>query len=266
MTVCALVSAGGAPGVTTAALALAMTWPGPVLVAETDPSGGDVLAGFFAGHVPGDRGLLHVAYEATTVEATAAAVEAQLVALDEAGTRKVLPGLADPRHAATLNMTWHLLAAALAAQHVDVLADCGRLDGGPGQEHVLRVAAQIVLVLRPTLRQAAAARSRIEMLARLSDGLADNHVSLLVTGQGPVGPNEIARALGVPLLATLPDDRKVAQVLSDGAGARRGIDSSPLLRAAAAAARVLTKTGRPTPGTPGEADSGATLAAGTGRA
>jgi len=266
MTVCALVSAGGAPGVTTAALALAMTWQGPVLVAETDPSGGDVLAGFFAGHVPGDRGLLNVAYEATTVEAAAAAVAAQLVPLDETGTRGVLPGLADPRHAATLNMTWHLLAAALAAQRVDVLADCGRLDGAPGQEHVLRVAAQIVLVLRPTLRQAAAARPRIEMLAQLSGILADDRVSLLVTGQGPVVPDEISRALGVPLLATLPDDRRVAQLLSDGTGARRGIDSSPLLRAAAGAARGLARTGRPVPGTLGGADSAATLAAGPGRA
>ena len=52
MTVCALLSPGGSPGVTTAALAMALTWPGPVLVAETDPSGGDVLAGFFAGQSP----------------------------------------------------------------------------------------------------------------------------------------------------------------------------------------------------------------------
>jgi hypothetical protein len=164
MTVCALLSAGGSPGVTTTTLALALTWPGPVLVAEADPSGGDILAGFFAGHLPRDRGLLNVAYEATSVEAAAAAVGDQLVALDEAGTRTVLPGVADPRHAATLNMTWPLLAAALAAQPVEVLADCGRLDGGPGQEHILRVSGQIVLALRPTLRQAAAGRTRAEML------------------------------------------------------------------------------------------------------
>lgn len=241
MTLCALLSAGGSPGVTTCALALAMTWPGPALVAETDPSGGDVLAGFFAGHVPGDCGLLNVAYEATTVEAAAAAVAGQAVALDKDGARRVLPGLADPRHAATLNTTWPLLAAALAAQPVDVLADCGRLDGGPGQEHILRVAAQIVLVLRPTLRQAAAARSRIEMLAQLKGSLSDQ-VILLVTGPGPVAPKELSRALGVPVLATMPDDRKAALVLSDGAEARRGIEASALLRAAAAAARALTRT------------------------
>ncbi len=262
MTVCALVSPGGSPGVTTAALALALTWPGPVLVAETDPSGGDVLAGFFAGHMPGNRGLLHVAYEATTVEAAVAALAGQLVTLDEAGTRRILPGLPDPRHAATLNMTWHLLAAALAAQPVDVLADCGRLDGGPGQEHVLRVAGHIVLVLRPTLRQAAAARPRIEMLTQLKGTLA-GVVGLLVTGPGPVAPRELSRALGVPLLGVLPDDRKAALILSDGAGTRRGIDTSQLLRASGAAARALARPGQPAPGAPG---SGTELAAVPGRA
>ncbi|MGH3305319.1 MAG: hypothetical protein ACRDOK_27375 [Streptosporangiaceae bacterium] len=262
MTVCALLSAGGSPGVTTAALALALTWPGPMLVAETDPSGGDVLAGLFAGHVPGNRGLLNVAYEATTIEAAAAAVADQLVALDKDGTRSILPGLADPRHAATLNMTWHLLAGALAAQPVDVLADCGRLDGGPGQEHILRVAGHIVLVLRPTLRQAAAARPRVDMITQLKGTLA-GQVSLLVTGPGPAAPKELSRALGVPLLGTLPDDRKAALVLSDGAAARRGIEASPLLRAAAATARALTRTYQAAPDVPA---SGTELAAVPGRA
>ena len=261
MTVCALLSPGGSPGVTTAALAMALTWPGPVLVAETDPSGGDVLAGFFAGHMPGNRGLLNVAYEATTVEAAAAAVAAQLVDLDEAGVRRVLPGLPDPRHAATLAMTWPLLAAALAAQPVDVLADCGRLDGGPGQEQILRVAGHIVVVLRPTLRQAAAARPRIEMLTQLKGTLA-GQVGLLVTGPGPLAPRELSRALGVPLLGVLPDDRKAALILSDGAGARRGIDTSQLLRASGVAARTLARMGEPAPSAPG---SGPELAALPGR-
>jgi hypothetical protein len=261
MTVCALLSPGGSPGVTTAALAMALTWPGPVLVAETDPSGGDVLAGFFAGHMPGNRGLLNVAYEATTVEAAAAAVAAQLVELDEAGTRRVLPGLPDPRHAATLAMTWPLLAAALAAQPTDVLADCGRLDGGPGQEHMLRVAGHIVVVLRPTLRQAAAARPRIEMLTQLKGSLTGQD-GLLVTGPGPVAPRELSRALGVPLLGVLPDDRKAALILSDGVGARRGMDTSQLLRASGAAARTVARICQPAPSAPG---SGPALAAVPGR-
>ena len=52
----ALVSAGGSPGVTTSALALTLSWPSQVILAECDPSGGDVLAGLFAGHLAGDQG------------------------------------------------------------------------------------------------------------------------------------------------------------------------------------------------------------------
>ena len=60
----ALVSAGGSPGVTTAAIALALTWQTAVIVAECDPSGGDILAGLLAGHVPAARGLMEHAIEA----------------------------------------------------------------------------------------------------------------------------------------------------------------------------------------------------------
>jgi hypothetical protein len=262
MTVCALLSVGGSPGVTTAALAIGLTWPGSVIVAETDPSGGAVLAGLFAGHMSGSRSLLNVAHEATTIQAATAAVAGQLVALDETGARRVLPGFADPRHAATLDQTWHVLAAALAAQPVDVLADCGRLDGGPGQEHILRIARQVVLVLRPTLRQAAAARPRVEILTQIKGPVA-GHLSLLVVGRGSIAPKELSRALGVPFLGTLPDDRKAALVLSDGFQARRGIESSPLLRAAAATARLLSRGGQPESGGP---ESRIAQAAGPGRA
>src|ERR1700734_826069 len=40
----------GAPGVTTTALALAAVWPRPVLLAECDPSGGDLVYRFPAAH------------------------------------------------------------------------------------------------------------------------------------------------------------------------------------------------------------------------
>src|SRR3954463_12043197 len=45
----ALCSAKGAPGVTTSGLALTLAWPRPVLLAELDPAGGDVLAGYGRG-------------------------------------------------------------------------------------------------------------------------------------------------------------------------------------------------------------------------
>src|SRR6201990_669347 len=43
MALIAIASDKGAPGVTTAALALAAVWPRPVLLAECDPAGGDLV-------------------------------------------------------------------------------------------------------------------------------------------------------------------------------------------------------------------------------
>jgi len=49
MALIALCADKGSPGVTTAALALAVTWPCPVAVAEVDPSGGDLALGLTDG-------------------------------------------------------------------------------------------------------------------------------------------------------------------------------------------------------------------------
>ena len=57
----ALLSPGGSPGVTTAAIALAFTWPGPVILAECDPSGSDVIPGMFGGLLQARAALRAVA-------------------------------------------------------------------------------------------------------------------------------------------------------------------------------------------------------------
>lgn len=237
MSMYGLVSPGGAPGVTTAALALALSWPSQVLVAETDPGGPAVLAGLFAGHLDGSRNLLHVAYDAISVESAVAEVPRQLVNLDPTGTRMLLPGVPDPRQAAALDPAWPVLAAALASSPGTVLADCGRLDGGPGQDAILAAAHHILLVLRPTLRQVAAARPRLQMLTDPPGRFPQ--VTLLLTGPGPLSGGEISRVLGLPVTGVLPDDSKTAAVLSDGQGRRTALQNTPLLRAAAGAGKAL---------------------------
>ena len=62
MAVLALTSAKGAPGVSTAALAMTLLWPRAALLAECDPAGGSsVLAGHLRGEVDHSRGLLPLA-------------------------------------------------------------------------------------------------------------------------------------------------------------------------------------------------------------
>jgi hypothetical protein len=234
----ALVSPGGSPGVTTAALALSLGWPGQVILAECDPSGGDILAGLFAGHLPARNGLLALALEAgASPETAAAALWPQLTELDDERGRLLLAGISDPRQGAGLAPVWPVLAATLAAQPADVIADCGRLDAGGGPEPVITAASLVVLVLRPSLRQVSKARARIEMLTRMLAGSA--RLALLLIGEGTYSPREVGKALGVPVASCLPHDARAAALLSDGIGSRRGLQSRPLIRAAGPAGRAL---------------------------
>ncbi len=237
----ALVSPGGSPGATTAAIALALGWPGPAIVAECDPAGGTVLAGTLGGHVPAGVGLMEHAIEAgRNPHAAAASLPTQLVPLDAGRSRMVLPGLTDPRQAAGLRAAWPAVAMTLTAQNCDVIADCGRLDASDGQPlAVLTAASTVAVVLRPTLRQVWAARSRIDMLAQLLGGTG--RVVLIITGPGTHPAREIAGTLGVPVAAVLPADARSAVVLSDGGPRRRQFGSGPLVAAAQGAGHALRK-------------------------
>jgi hypothetical protein len=235
----ALVSAGGSPGVTTAAVALTLTWPSAAIVAECDPSGGDVLAGLLTGHVPASQGLMEHAIDAgRDSQGAARALGEQLVPLGSDGTRMLLPGLTDPRQAAGLASAWPAVAATLTAQEADVIADCGRLDAGPGQPlAVLAAAGTVAIVLRPTLRQVWSARSRVDILTQLIGG--NSRLALLLTGPGTHSAREVAHALGIPIAAVLPDDARSAALLSDGLGGQRSLTSGALLRSARAAGTAL---------------------------
>jgi hypothetical protein len=235
----ALVSGGGSPGVTTAAVALALAWPAPVIVAECDPSGGDLLAGLLTGHVPASHGLMEHAIEAgRDGRAAAAALRAHMIPLDADRTKMVLPGLTDPRHALGLASAWPAVAATLTAQDADVIADCGRLDAGAGQPlAILSVARTVAVVLRPTLRQVWSARTRVDMLTQLIG--ANSRLAAVLTGRGTHSRREVQHALGVPVIAALPDDAPSAALLSDGIGGQRILTSGALLRSAQAASSAL---------------------------
>jgi hypothetical protein len=237
----ALVSGGGSPGVTTAAIALALTWPGKAIVAECDPGGGDILAGLLGGHVRSARGLMEHAIEAgRDSDAAAIGLGKQLVPLDAARSKTLLPGLTDPRQAAGLAPAWAAVAASLAAQRADVIADCGRLDAGAGQPlAVITAARTVALVLRPTLRQVWSVRPRVEMLAQLLD--RRDRLVLVLTGPGTHTARDVAQALQVPVAAMLPNDVRAGALLSDGIGARHHLSSAPLMRSARAAGAALRK-------------------------
>jgi hypothetical protein len=246
----ALVSAGGSPGVTTSALALTLSWPTQVILAECDPSGGDILAGLFAGHLSAAKGLVPLALAAgQSPDAATAALWHQLIELDDERSRLLLAGVSDPRQGAGLAPAWPVLATALAGLPADVIADCGRLDAVQ-PPYVLNVADVAVLVLRPSLRQVSRARARVEMLRQIMNGT--DRIALLLVGEGTHSPREITKALGVAVAGSLPHDRKTAAVLSDGAGSRRGLPARPLIRAAGGAGRTLRGAAGATEERPGQ--------------
>ena len=242
----ALTSAKGSPGVTTAALALGLVWQRRVLLAELDPAGGEVLAGYGRAELP-VGGLSELAFAARR-----GGLEEQLFAhvvrLDEAGGALLLPGLVDP--ASARGIDWHGLASVLAGldeRATDVLADCGRLRAEHFPMAVLRRAATVVLVTGSTLRAVHAAKLAVADLRTLLSEAprADGALSALVVGPGePYAAREVGAALGVPVIGVLPRDRKAAPVLSDGAPAGRSFSQSMLLRAARTVAAELAALAR----------------------
>ncbi|HEY1320989.1 MAG TPA: hypothetical protein VGF32_12105 [Streptosporangiaceae bacterium] len=243
-----LISAGGSPGVTTTALGLALTWPGPVLLAECDPSHRSVLPGFLAerlDHPPGP-GLLGLAMEAHHGSKIALnAIDPYTIALDGGqGTARLLHGIRDPRHAAQLKPLWPALADLFAATPADVIADLGCVGGSDTPMPLLARADLIVMVVRRTVAQVDAAQPRLEALR----GAPIQQPSLCVINDGPYTSAAISKALfDLPVLGELPDAESEARVLSEGARPRRTFRTSLLVRTLNALGRRMRTTTENTP-------------------
>jgi hypothetical protein len=274
MTVLALTSARGAPGVSTAALAMTLLWPRAALLVEADPVGGSsVLAGYLRGTVEHSRGLLELALAhrhdqlaqtlwSQTVPLTpntdpspAQADSAQPAGPAGSAGRWLLPGLSDAMQAPSLSGLWGPFARLLAGlEHagVDVIIDAGRLGAAHAPTTLLQQADLVLLVLGSSLPAVAAARARVAALraellatgATADVGLAG--VGLLLVGEGrPYTGREIAASLGLPVVAALAWDPASAEVLAAGAEPGRRFDTSPLIRstrgAIAASTALMTR-------------------------
>jgi hypothetical protein len=140
----------GAPGVTTTALALAAVWPRPVLLAECDPSGGDLVYRFPAADgsaLDPRRGLLTLA-----VAARRGLQPRQLWEHTQklSGGLDVLTGVINAEQGASLGALWGPLGDLFAAlPGGDVIADCGRLGADGRPYDLLLRASAVLLVTRP---------------------------------------------------------------------------------------------------------------------
>lgn len=247
MSLIALVSAKGSPGVTTAALAMAGVWPPErrVLVAELDPAGGD-LGPRFA--LPTDPGLVQLG-SVCRRGLTPADVWRHTQTLP--GGTPVLLGASSPEQALGLRDLWAHLAPALAemGDDVDVLADCGRITPASPVLEVARRADLVVAVARPTLDGVAHVRTR------LAAPLVHVPFGVVLVGEEPYPPAEVEEALGTRVLAVLAHDAQAAALLGGRAGNERPLRRSALMRSARdLATRVVALS--PEAGSPGGAERG----------
>ncbi|WP_329127273.1 hypothetical protein [Streptomyces sp. NBC_01465] len=239
---------------TVSALALALASKNTTLLAECDPAGGTIRTGYLQGSLSAGFGLSHLAAADRIGPAHLAnAFASHLWAMDEAGYRKVLPGLTDPTQAASLAGTWGNLAELLDGMTEEggheVYVDAGRLVFDAGRLHptltpapLLHRADLVLMVVRSDDRSLSLAHHLIKPLrAELQEhGNGSDALGLLVIEGGPYRTHQVAAALQTPVVAGLPWDAETAAYLSGGGTPPRGYAHSPLLRSARTASEEIS--------------------------
>ncbi|WP_327087480.1 hypothetical protein OIE66_34910 [Nonomuraea sp. NBC_01738] len=224
----------GAPGVTTAATALAAVWPRPVLLAECDPAGGDLayrLPAADGGVINPAKGLLSLgAIARRGLEPAQIHEHTQKIV----GGLDILAGLMHGEQAAGLTWLWGPLGRSLAAiQNADVIADCGRLGTYPQIGDLLAEADITVLLTRASLDHVAHLRERLSITK------AQGVVVIADPRTYRSGIDDVRRVVGptVTFVHGLAHDPKGAELLRGQWGGR--LDRSLLIRTARDLARKL---------------------------
>jgi len=239
MTSLALLSAKGAPGVTTSALLLAAIWPDASILVEADPAGGDLrcwLPDMTGQPLRPDVGVVSLlaAHRTGSGQLADRTVHAHTQTL--AGGLPVLVGASTPAQAAALGATWPQLAAALAGERADAVVDLGRLATDGPQWDLLATTSLALVVTAPTVAGTAHTRDVLTQLAQ-----RQVRAGVLVIGTD-AARTQVADALGThDCTWRLPHDRTAAQNLAAGEWSRR-LDRSPLLAGGRQLARDLHDT------------------------
>ena len=208
------------PGVTTAALALGAVWQRggrQPLVVEADPDGGVLAARYGLGAHPNLTelaGRTRSGLRPTDVWEHAQRLPGGLGAV-------VAHPSADQTHAALRTGAARIGDHLSRVEDTDVLVDAGRLSPSSPALELLPSASLIVVVLRPRLDEISALAQRLPALHELGD------VGVVLVGQRPYGPTEVAANLGVEVLGVLADDAKGAAAI-DGTGGSRRFGTSAL--------------------------------------
>jgi hypothetical protein len=227
VTLIALASVKGSPGVTTAATALAANWPEGrrVLLVEADPFGGD-LAPRYAVAPTGGLSSLFAAARRTLQPGDVWDHVDHLP-----GGLPVLFGLGGMHQAVANENAWPIVAHALGALDADVVIDVGRLlpSLGGGVREVLGRADALVVFCPSTLEAIVHLR---EALPSLTAELQGRSLFLAPTGAPQFSADDIGRTLAIEVLPPMPDDPGAAAALANRRSVKR-LERTRLLRWAA---------------------------------
>ena len=226
MSLIGLCSAHGSPGVTTTALAFAATWPEHrrCLLIEADPFGGVIGARYGLGDTPGLSTLAAVARQGLDEEA----VWRNVQQLPGGVGVLVGPASAEEAHAVLRDVAVVLAGWCTTQTDVDVIVDCGRTaPASPAVELLTKADATMVLT-RPFIDQIRPAAHRLTALQATGA-----EASLLLVGDSPYGPDEVAATLKADVGGVISWDPRTAAVLTGARGAVRDLRRSPLVRSTA---------------------------------
>lgn len=247
MAVILFCSGPGSPGVTLTSLALALSWPQPVLLVDCNREPAQpVLAGYLRGLNSANTGIpalieLHRRGHSLNKQVWLLTLP---LTQDEQITRRFLPGFPHPGAVQLFDGIWPAFATALAGLReggIDVLVDVGHIGLTGLPEALLRYADAVVVVARSDLRCLAALRLHLPTLsAQLSHQPTPVALGLSISGPNrPYGNQEIAKQLGTEVWLDLPHDPKSAHILLDGEPEPRRFGSGALLSRARSGAQQL---------------------------
>jgi len=256
----AICSVKGSPGVTTFSLALAARWPDPhasCVVVEADPAGGDVGVRFA---LPTTPGLVSLAAASRRDDDDPELVWRHAQALPGGLPVVVAPVGAEQTRAALAALgNAEILHRAGQADNAMVVVDCGRLDPGSPAAPILVAADHVLVMVRAHTADLTHIASRLAAISRTA-----RRAHLLLVGPGHTA-GEVAGELGLPILGSVPDDRRGAAVLTGSPMPRSFWLSRPRLsRAAVRIAGTLATAAPPVPDPDGEAITGWDDSVGTG--
>jgi MinD-like ATPase involved in chromosome partitioning or flagellar assembly len=227
VTLIALCSGKGAPGVSTLACVVGAVWPSErrIVVAECDPSGNDLAARFGLSPRVGMTSLVLAHRHAEYSEAT---FDAQMQMLP--GGLEVLVGPVSADAASSLDRELAVAGPGIFREGVDVMVDCGRLlCDAPGQQEVLKGADHVVVVTCPDAAGLAHALWTLEVVQKLT---INGGCSFVVVGPSPFQAREMEHALRARLLGTIPLDEKSAAMACGAPGKPRSFAQSNLVASA----------------------------------